>query len=166
MQLSCTATTCPAPTVEQAWPLCRCGAARSLRQAATSGRAACTLCSQVRSECSLRTAMPLMQGEPCRTAGCWLAAPDPAGTCDWVLHRSLRRPAACHLLAGHADLVAYGRPFIANPDLPLRFCLDAPLNPCEQRMWSKLTGHAAPFGVRFDCTGSTVALCLGAPQPL
>lgn len=34
--------------------------------------------------------------------------------------------------AGHADLIAYGRPFIANPDLPLRFCLDAPLNPCEE----------------------------------
>lgn len=31
--------------------------------------------------------------------------------------------------AGHADLVAIGRLFIANPDLPLRFCLDAPLNP-------------------------------------
>lgn len=34
--------------------------------------------------------------------------------------------------AGYADLIAYGRPFIANPDLPLRFCLDAPLNPCEE----------------------------------
>ncbi len=35
--------------------------------------------------------------------------------------------------AGTADLVAYGRPFLANPDLPLRFAaqaagLDAPLN--------------------------------------
>lgn len=29
---------------------------------------------------------------------------------------------------GHADLVAYGRDFISNPDLPLRFALDAPLN--------------------------------------
>ncbi|KAJ4974277.1 hypothetical protein NE237_007451 [Protea cynaroides] len=28
----------------------------------------------------------------------------------------------------HADLVAYGRWFLANPDLPLRFELDAPLN--------------------------------------
>ncbi|MCI04866.1 12-oxophytodienoate reductase, partial [Trifolium medium] len=27
-----------------------------------------------------------------------------------------------------ADLVAYGRLFIANPDLPKRFALDAPLN--------------------------------------
>lgn len=28
----------------------------------------------------------------------------------------------------HTDLVAYGRPYIANPDLPKRFELDAPLN--------------------------------------
>ena len=28
---------------------------------------------------------------------------------------------------GHADLIAYGRDFISNPDLPLRFALDAPL---------------------------------------
>ena len=29
---------------------------------------------------------------------------------------------------GCADLVAYGRIFLANPDLPKRFELDAPLN--------------------------------------
>ncbi|KAL6952868.1 12-oxophytodienoate reductase 1 [Sarracenia purpurea var. burkii] len=28
----------------------------------------------------------------------------------------------------HTDLVAYGRLFLANPDLPRRFELDAPLN--------------------------------------
>jgi N-ethylmaleimide reductase len=27
-----------------------------------------------------------------------------------------------------ADLVSFGRSFIANPDLPQRFALDAPLN--------------------------------------
>ncbi len=32
------------------------------------------------------------------------------------------------LRAGNADLVAYGRFFIANPDLPERFALNAPLN--------------------------------------
>ncbi|MBS9772969.1 MAG: alkene reductase [Trichodesmium erythraeum GBRTRLIN201] len=30
---------------------------------------------------------------------------------------------------GYTDLVAYGRLFIANPDLPKRFALNAPLNP-------------------------------------
>lgn len=29
---------------------------------------------------------------------------------------------------GHADLVGYGRLFLANPDLPRRFLIDAPLN--------------------------------------
>lgn len=32
------------------------------------------------------------------------------------------------LSAGHADLIAYGRLFIANPDLPERFARNAPLN--------------------------------------
>lgn len=33
---------------------------------------------------------------------------------------------------GHAHAVAYGRPFIANPDLPERFRRDAPLNKADQ----------------------------------
>jgi N-ethylmaleimide reductase len=32
------------------------------------------------------------------------------------------------LAKGEADAVAYGRLFIANPDLPRRFALSAPLN--------------------------------------
>lgn len=32
------------------------------------------------------------------------------------------------LLSGDADLIAYGRFFISNPDLPKRLQLDAPLN--------------------------------------
>jgi len=33
---------------------------------------------------------------------------------------------------GHADLVAYGIPYLANPDLPERFKLDAALNEADQ----------------------------------
>lgn len=33
---------------------------------------------------------------------------------------------------GYADLVAYGRLFVANPDLPKRFALNAPLNKCDK----------------------------------
>jgi 2,4-dienoyl-CoA reductase-like NADH-dependent reductase (Old Yellow Enzyme family) len=33
------------------------------------------------------------------------------------------------LVAGEADAVAFGKLFIANPDLPRRFALGAPLNP-------------------------------------
>lgn len=36
------------------------------------------------------------------------------------------------LTEGHADLVAYGRLFLANPDLPKRFALNAPLNKYER----------------------------------
>ena len=32
------------------------------------------------------------------------------------------------LESNHADLIVYGRHFLANPDLPRRFELDAPLN--------------------------------------
>jgi 2,4-dienoyl-CoA reductase-like NADH-dependent reductase (Old Yellow Enzyme family) len=32
------------------------------------------------------------------------------------------------LKAGEADAVAFGKLFIANPDLPRRFALNAPLN--------------------------------------
>lgn len=35
------------------------------------------------------------------------------------------------IASGRADLVSFGRPFLANPDLPRRFVLGAPLNPPE-----------------------------------
>jgi N-ethylmaleimide reductase len=38
---------------------------------------------------------------------------------------------------GYADLVAFGRPFVANPDLPLRLAQDLPLAPLD---------HATLFG--------------------
>ena len=36
------------------------------------------------------------------------------------------------LNAGHADLIAYGRLYISNPDLPQRFAQDLPLNPYDR----------------------------------
>jgi N-ethylmaleimide reductase len=39
------------------------------------------------------------------------------------------------LAAGRADLIVYGRPFIANPDLVERFRLDASLNLPDVRMF-------------------------------
>ena len=35
------------------------------------------------------------------------------------------------IAAGHADMIAFGRPFITNPDLPERFKNDWPLEPAE-----------------------------------
>ncbi|MFM8445195.1 MAG: alkene reductase [Methylococcus sp.] len=40
--------------------------------------------------------------------------------------------AEASILAGQTDLVAFGRPFIANPDLPERFRTHAPLNTPDQ----------------------------------
>ena len=42
-----------------------------------------------------------------------------------------REAAEERLGEGHTDLVAFGRPFITNPDLPERFRHDWPLNPAE-----------------------------------
>jgi len=40
-----------------------------------------------------------------------------------------RESGSLALVSGNADAVAYGRKFLANPDLPRRFAADAPLNP-------------------------------------
>lgn len=37
--------------------------------------------------------------------------------------------------AGEAEAIAFGRPFIANPDLPARLAQGAPLNKDEQKTW-------------------------------
>lgn len=37
--------------------------------------------------------------------------------------------------AGLADAIAYGRPFLANPDLPHRLAIGAPLNPDNEATW-------------------------------
>ena len=40
------------------------------------------------------------------------------------------------IAAGHADLIAFGRPFISNPDLVERFANGWPLNPpAEMSAW-------------------------------
>lgn len=39
------------------------------------------------------------------------------------------------LAAGEADGIAFGRPFLANPDLPHRFANDLPLNDDVMQTW-------------------------------
>jgi 2,4-dienoyl-CoA reductase-like NADH-dependent reductase (Old Yellow Enzyme family) len=47
----------------------------------------------------------------------------------YIANEKMTRDSAAQLLAaGEADAVAFGKLFIANPDLPRRFRLDAPLN--------------------------------------
>lgn len=42
---------------------------------------------------------------------------------------------AAAIREGRADAVAYGRPFISNPDLPARLQADAPLTPDNRKTW-------------------------------
>jgi 2,4-dienoyl-CoA reductase-like NADH-dependent reductase (Old Yellow Enzyme family) len=47
----------------------------------------------------------------------------------FIANQKLTKETGNDLLAkGEADAIAYGQLFIANPDLPLRFAKDAPLN--------------------------------------
>ncbi len=47
----------------------------------------------------------------------------------WMVNNGYTREMAIDALAsGYADLVAFGRPYIANPDLAERLRLDAALN--------------------------------------
>lgn len=39
------------------------------------------------------------------------------------------------LAEGKADAIAFGIPFIANPDLPARLAADAPLNPPRKELF-------------------------------
>ncbi|MDE2370768.1 MAG: alkene reductase [Burkholderiales bacterium] len=53
----------------------------------------------------------------------------------WMVNNGYTRELALQAVAsGAADLVAFGKPFIANPDLGLRLRRDAPLNPLRQSL--------------------------------
>ena len=48
----------------------------------------------------------------------------------WIVNNAYdKADAEAAIASGHADAVAFGRPFIANPDLVRRLREDAPLNP-------------------------------------
>ncbi len=48
------------------------------------------------------------------------------GNCGYTKETAEER-----IAAGNADMIAFGRPFITNPDLPERFRNNWPLNPAE-----------------------------------
>jgi N-ethylmaleimide reductase len=62
----------------------------------------------------------------------WRAA---GGTGAWMVNNAYDRALAEASLAAGADLVAFGRPFIANPDLVRRLRENAPLNPGDRGTW-------------------------------
>ena len=54
------------------------------------------------------------------------------------------------LANGEADAVAYGRLFIANPDPPRRFALNAPLNvPDPQTFYGRQFGPKGVYRLSF-----------------
>ncbi len=54
----------------------------------------------------------------------------------WIVNNGYTRAdAEAAITAGHADAVAFGRPFIANPDLARRFALGAPLAEADPRTY-------------------------------
>jgi N-ethylmaleimide reductase len=55
-----------------------------------------------------------------------------------IANNGFDKPRANKAIAdGRADLIAFGKPFIANPDLAIRLFLDAPLMPVNRE---------APYG--------------------
>jgi N-ethylmaleimide reductase len=56
----------------------------------------------------------------------------------YIANNRYSREMALHAVeSGAADAVAFGRPFLANPDLPKRLVLDAPLNEPNQKTYYK-----------------------------
>ena len=53
----------------------------------------------------------------------------------WMVNNGLDKALAEDALANGADLVAFGRPFIGNPDLVERLRTDAPLNKDDKATW-------------------------------
>jgi len=57
------------------------------------------------------------------------------GAGAWMVNNGYTLELANQALQEGADLVAFGRPFIANPDLPQRLRTGAALNPPDRATW-------------------------------
>ncbi|HEY8358961.1 MAG TPA: alkene reductase [Ramlibacter sp.] len=69
-----------------------------------------------------------VEGRPFDYAALRQAYLDAGGRGAWMVNNSYDKKLAEQALANGADLVAFGRPYIANPDLVERLRSDAPLN--------------------------------------
>ncbi len=72
-----------------------------------------------------------VEGRPFDYAALRRAYRDAGGRGAWMVNNGYDATMAGQALAGDADLVAFGRPFIANPDLVERLRRGAPLNPVD-----------------------------------
>ncbi|KDD75725.1 NADH:flavin oxidoreductase/NADH oxidase [Helicosporidium sp. ATCC 50920] len=72
-----------------------------------------------------------------------------------------RETGAAAVEEGRGDLVAFGRLFLANPDLPLRFAKNAPLNPPNRATFYAPPGGSDPAVGYTDYPFAEI----GVPQP-
>ncbi len=71
----------------------------------------------------------------------------------WIVNNGYTRALAMEAVAsGRADLVAFGKPFISNPDLVERLRIDAPLSPLVQ---ATLYGGGAAGYIDYPTLGAT-----------
>ena len=70
-----------------------------------------------------------VEGRPFDYAAFKAAYRDAGGRAAWIVNNGYTRDMALQAVAsGHADMVAFGRDFISNPDLVERLRQGAPLN--------------------------------------
>ena len=79
------------------------------------------------------TVSPREVEQPFDYAALKAAYRDAGGQGRWMVNNGYTRALALEAVAsGYADMVAFGRDFIANPDLVERLRQDAPLNPGQR----------------------------------
>ena len=76
-----------------------------------------------------------VDGSPFDYAALKAAYREAGGKGAWMVNNGLDKALAEDALANGADLVAFGRPFIGNPDLVERLRIDAPLNKDDKATW-------------------------------
>ena len=76
-----------------------------------------------------------VDGSPFDYAALKAAYREAGGKGAWMVNNGLDKALAEDALANGADLVAFGRPFIGNPDLVERLRTDAPLNKDDKATW-------------------------------
>jgi len=76
-----------------------------------------------------------VEGSPFDYVALKAAYREAGGKGAWMINNGLDKVLAEKALADGADLVAFGRPFIGNPDLVERLRTDAPLNKDDKTTW-------------------------------
>ncbi|MRD46861.1 alkene reductase [Caenimonas koreensis] len=77
---------------------------------------------------------------------------DAGGKAAWMVNNNYDKPLAEHAIANGADLVAFGKPFISNPDLVERLRANAPLNEPDK---STFYGGGAKGYTDYPALGAT-----------